>query len=102
MFRVSKNEERSRTVITIDGELAGEHTGVVEVCCGQAASSGLPVELRLRNVTAVDEDGRALLVRLTAMGVRVSGCGVYIAHVAQRLAGGAARVCITENSGKWN
>lgn len=85
MFRVGKEEEPSRTIITIDGQLSGDHIGVVETCCSQAKSKGKPVHLVLRNVSTVDLSGRALLHRLAAQGIRVCASGVYTSYLVQSL-----------------
>jgi len=45
MFRVSKSEEPSRTIVTIDGELSGECIEVVETYCDHKISPGTPVPL---------------------------------------------------------
>jgi ABC-type transporter Mla MlaB component len=85
MFRVSKAEEDSGTVITIDGQLSGDNIEVVGTCCDQALSSGKPVQLFLRDVSAVDQAGRALLCRLAAKGIRVMASGVYTAYLVGTL-----------------
>ncbi len=89
MFRVSQEKKRGRTVITVDGELSGDQTGVVETCCGQAMANGKPVHLLLRDVSTVDRAGCALLGRLAAQGVSILAQGVYTSYlVASLLPGG--------------
>ncbi len=85
MFRVSKTEEPSRTVVTIDGDLSGDYIEVVETCCDQAISVGKPVHFFLRDVSTVDQAGRALLRRLTAKGVRLLASGVYTSYLIRTL-----------------
>lgn len=85
MFRVSKAEERSRTIVTIDGQLSGDYITVVETCCDQAISTGKPVHLFLRDVSTIDQAGRALLCRLAAKGVRLLASGVYTSYLVQAL-----------------
>jgi len=43
--------------------------------------AGKPVDLVLRDVTAVDEAGRAFLRRLAEKGVRLFGNGVYTSYL---------------------
>jgi hypothetical protein len=86
MLRVTKVEERSKTTLTIDGQLAGDSIGVVEACCCQAASNGKPVDVCLRDITVVDPAGRALLMRLADEGVRLVAKGVYISYLVEELA----------------
>lgn len=85
MFRVSKAEERSRTIVTVDGQLSGDYIEVVETCCDQAISTGKPVDLFLRDVSTIDQAGRALLRRLAASGVRLLASGVYTSYIVQAL-----------------
>jgi len=85
MIRVTKTEELSKTLVTIDGQLSGEAVGLVQACCKEAESDGKPVHLFLRDVTAIDDGGRLLLQRLTGNGVRVSGSGVYTSYLVAEL-----------------
>jgi ABC-type transporter Mla MlaB component len=85
VFRVSKAEEKTRTIVTIDGELSGDYIEVVETCCDQAISAGKPVRLFLRDVPAVDQASRALLCRLAAKGVRLLARGVYTSYLVRAL-----------------
>ena len=85
MIRVTKTEEPSKTLITIDGQLSGEAVGLVQACCKEAQADGKPVQLLLRDVTAIDDGGRLLLQRLAGNGVRVSGSGVYTSYVVEEL-----------------
>ena len=86
MIRVTTTKDRSRTIITVDGELSAESVGVVETCCDQAKSTGSSVKLFLRDVTAVDKAGQTLLGRLAAKGVLLAARGVYTAYLVQSLA----------------
>lgn len=85
MIRVMQAEERSRTVVTIDGQLSADCITVVEACCSQAASFGKPVHLYLRDVSSVDEAGKMLLRRLLAKGVRLAASGLYTSYLVQSL-----------------
>jgi hypothetical protein len=86
MFRVCKAEEPSRTFITIDGDLSGDHVGAVELCCVQAMSEGKPVHLLLRDVPTVDQSGRALLSRMAAKGIHLLASGVDASYLVRRAA----------------
>jgi len=78
MFRVTQADEPSRTIVTIDGQLTGNRIEVVETRCHEAISTGKPIYLFLRNVTAVDHSGYTLLHRLAAKGVHLLAGGAYI------------------------
>jgi hypothetical protein len=47
--------------------------------------AGKPVHLFLRDVTTVDQAGRALLERLAAKGVRLRAKGIYNSYIVQEL-----------------
>ena len=85
MLRVSKREERSRTVLIVDGRLWADYVQVVETCCNEAISTGTIIHLYLRDVTTVDSAGRALLSRLAAKGVHLSASGLYTSHLIRDL-----------------
>ena len=85
MIRVTRADELSRAVVTIDGQLSGDTIAIVETCCNQAKSNGKPVELFLRDVTITDPAGRTLLSRLASQGVRLVGSGVYTSYLVQSL-----------------
>jgi hypothetical protein len=85
MIRVTKTEEPSHTIVTIDGELSGDSIAVVEACCNQARSNAKPIELFLRDITTVDQAGQRLLSRLAAKGVRLVARGVYTSYLVQSL-----------------
>jgi hypothetical protein len=91
MIRVSKAEERSHTMVTIDGQLSADYIGVVETCCDQAMATGKPVHLLLRDVSTIDQAGRALLCRLAAKGVGLLAIGVYISNLVQSISPAGAR-----------
>jgi hypothetical protein len=91
MFRLTKAEERSRTLLTVEGQITGDSAPLIELCCDQAAQAGKPVRLCLRDILVIDPAGRALLGRLAAKGVRLFAKGVYTSYLLRQIgqAGGA-------------
>ena len=87
MIRVMKTEERSRTIVTIDGQLSGDSIAVVETCCSEAEANRKPVYLFLRDVSTVDQAGTILLRRLAAKGIRLLASGLYTSYLVQTLGG---------------
>lgn len=83
MMRVTTSEERERTIITIDGQLSRDSIEVIEICCNQAILKGGPVDVFLRDVTTIDESGRALLSRLAAHGIRLLANGIYTSYIVR-------------------
>ncbi len=84
-FRLTQLKNRGGTVLSIDGQFAGECLRVVEECCSQALSSGTRVSLFLRDVSLIDAPGRDLLRQLAAQGVRLLASGIYNSYVVQNL-----------------
>ena len=85
MFRLEETHGRLRTVISIDGRLAGEYVPLVERACLRALEAGRKIEVFLRQVTAVDEAGRDLLRRLAQRGVELRALGLYMPAMLRRL-----------------
>jgi hypothetical protein len=83
MIRLTKSEERERTVITIDGQLSGDYIQGVEICCNQAVSEGKPFDVFWHDVLTIDESGRARLTRLAAKGIRLLATGMYTSYVVR-------------------
>jgi len=94
MLRVSKREERSRTVLIVEGCLSSDYVQVVETCCDEAISTGATVHLYLRHVSTVDSAGRALLSRLAAKSVHLRASGVYSATGATNCCNCSGVCCV--------
>ena len=90
MIRIMTATEAKLITITVDGQFAGEYVNAVETCVWQAIVQRRPVHLFLRDVSSIDESGRALLNRLATKGVRLRATGVYpsyvVANISQRAA----------------
>ena len=85
MIRVMTTDEPASTTITVDGKLSGEFVDPVELCCLQAISRPKPVRLYLRDVSLIDERGRALLRKLADRGVGLQASGVYSSYIVDKI-----------------
>ncbi len=85
MFRITKAEEQSKTILTIDGQLSADSIAAVETCCTQAGSNGRAVQLYLRDITSVDQAAQKLLTRLAARGIHLVANGVYTSYLVRSL-----------------
>ena len=90
MIRIITAAEPKLITITVDGDLVGEYVDAVETCVKQALARPSPAALYLREVSGIDEKGRALLVRLASMGVQLRADGVYSSYVVARISKAAA------------
>ena len=91
MIRILTADEPGAITITVDGELVDRCVDAVETCSYQAIGQGRPVHLFLRDVSHIDEHGRSLLSRLSALGVRLSASGVYSAYIVSEISKGHAQ-----------
>ena len=72
-------------LMTTDGNLSGDCLEPVETSSIQAISKGKPVRIYLREVSMIDERGRALLRDLAAKGVGLNASGFYSSHVVDEM-----------------
>ena len=90
MFRIMTATEPKLITITVDGELSREYVNAVETCATQAIAQRRPTHLFLRDVSTIDESGRALLARLATKGVRLRAEGVYCSSIVAQIGQSAA------------
>jgi hypothetical protein len=81
MIRVMTADEPTHTEIIVDGKLSAECVELVETSCNEAISKGKPIQLYLRDVSIIDESGRALLGRLSTEGISLKAAGLYTSYV---------------------
>ena len=81
MIRIMTATKRNVTTITVDGCVIAEYTETIDAVVKQAIERGGPVHLFLRDVSTIDESGRALLRGLVGKRVRLSAAGVYCSYV---------------------
>jgi len=85
MIRIWSTHEPGATTITVDGRLVGDYVDSVQACVDQAMSEQERIQLFLRDVSHIDEAGRALLVRLAAKGVVLRASGLYSSYVVAEI-----------------
>jgi hypothetical protein len=85
MIRILTTNEPSANTIIVDGQLVSDYVESVETCIRQAMGQQRPVHLFLRDVSHIDEEGRALISRLAAMGVELSASGLYSSYVVSEI-----------------
>ena len=90
MFRIMTATKLNLITITVDGQLSGEYVEAVETCAMQTLAQRKPTQLFLRDVSTIDESGRALLARLAAKGIRLQGAGVYCSYIVAKTRQSAA------------
>jgi hypothetical protein len=81
MFRIMTADEPTHREMIVDGKLSGECVELIETRCNEAIGNGKPVQLYLRDVSIIDESGRALLGRLSTKGISLKADGLYSSYV---------------------
>lgn len=85
MIRITTTTEAKATTITVDGRLTSEYVEALDTCVKQAIGSGGAVHLFLRDVSTIDEHGRALLGRVAEDGVLLSATGIYSSYIVSQI-----------------
>jgi hypothetical protein len=85
MIRIQAAPNPAGITIAIDGQLIGEYVAEVEASIRRSTTQYKDVHLFLRNVSYIDETGRALLSRLAGLGVELSATGLYSSHVVTQV-----------------
>lgn len=74
-MRIVTATEPNAVTITVEGELSGESVEAVDTRVSRAIGLGRAVRLFLRDITDIDENGRALLSRLAMKNVHLNAAG---------------------------
>ncbi len=90
MIRIMTDTHPKFITIIVDGDLSSEYISAVQTCVNQAIAQQKPVRLFLRDVSSIDESGRALLGALAAKGVRLRASGVYSSYIVAKISQSAA------------
>jgi len=85
VVRIMTATKPTRITLMVDGELSSEYVEAVETCAIQALAQRRQTQLFLRDVSTIDESGRALLARLAAKGVRLRAAGVYCSYIVAKI-----------------
>jgi hypothetical protein len=103
MFRIMTADEPTHREIIVDGKLSGECVELVETFCDEAIGNGKPVQLYLRDVSIIDESGRALLGCLTTKGISLKAAGLYSSYVVDLVMAERAEVLTSRvPDGSWH
>jgi hypothetical protein len=85
MIRILTADEAARTTIIVDGMLSDESVEPVQTCCVEALSKGRPLRLHLREVSMIDDSGRAMLRLLAAKGVDLTADGIFSSYIVDEI-----------------
>jgi len=85
MSRISETRRGSRTLLRVEGRLAGPYVRVLEGCCARAFEKAPYLEVRLRDVCAIDDAARDPLRRLVRRGVWLRASGLYLSNLVRSI-----------------
>lgn len=85
MFRISRLENRTRTLLAFDGHIEARHFSAAEDACTEALARGQRVHVFLAGLEPIDEICRTLLCRLANRGVRLHASRVSMPRLSRVL-----------------
>jgi hypothetical protein len=87
MFKITANENGSRTTLVLEGHLADPGLSELEHAWDEAKKNAKQVIVEMKDVTAISDRAKALLHEMSHEGAKFN-CprGVLTKHVVRRLA----------------
>jgi hypothetical protein len=85
MFRITRTYFAHRSLIVVEGCLAGASIKAIKTTCDEAQSSKLPVTIFLKNITEIDDSGYKLLRYLSRTKTRLRALGIYTRYLVKKL-----------------
>jgi outer membrane protein len=92
MLRVTTEKKRGRTVLNIEGRLAGDSVATLEECWRelQAASRGEKFQIHLCDVSYIDGAGKTLLAKIHEQGAQLVAEGCLNQAIVKQITGKAS------------
>ena len=87
MLRIMLHQDGSQCRLELAGRLCGPWVGETERVWRSAPCSGKQIEVDMREVTGVDDDGRALLAVMHQSGARLFAKGVWMTALIEEITG---------------
>jgi ABC-type transporter Mla MlaB component len=75
MLKITTHSENTRDILELEGRLAGPWIQELKECWQQAASADHEIRVVLKQVTFIDDAGRALLAAMHCAGVKLEATG---------------------------
>src|SRR5262245_23736014 len=88
MLRITVHEDGSVCRLKLEGRLGGPWVPETEKAWRSAlCSAGKQIEIDMKEVTAIDDDGRELLASMHQAGARLVAQGVEMTALVEEIAG---------------
>ncbi len=88
MLRITVEESTEKTVLKLEGKLAGPYVGEFERCCHAEAARHHRLAINLAEVSYIDERGKQALSEWHAQGAELSAAGLLTCAVVEQITGG--------------
>ena len=85
MLRITVDQNGSRCRLKLAGRLGGPWVPETEKAWRSAPCSGEQIEVDMKEVTAVDDDGRELLAAMHLAGARLVAQGVEMTALVEEI-----------------
>ena len=85
MFRIIQVPTSSGIILNIDGQLTREYAQFADEYCSALLGEGIQLNVVLRDVSVVDEVGKAFLAGLASQGVHIRANGVYMTYLLDEI-----------------
>ncbi len=87
MLRITVEENAERTVLKLEGKLAGPYVGELERCCEAERARHHRLAINLAEVSFIDARGKQALAQLHANGAELSAAGLLTCAVVEQITG---------------
>ncbi len=88
MLKITTHSEGTLNILELEGRLVGPWIEELEKCWRQAAGADHEIRVVLKQVTYIDDAGRALLTAMHRAGVKLEANGCMTNAVIAQIIGG--------------
>jgi hypothetical protein len=88
MLKITTQTNAQRTLLDLEGKLAGPWVEELEICWQQLATADRQVEVALRGVTYIDEKGKDLLAKMHRQGIGLVAAGCMTKAIVEEITRG--------------
>ena len=88
MLKITTLDCGERTVFELEGKLAGPWVEEMRACWRKAAEGSRPVGVLLKQVSFIDNAGKALLIEMCRAGAEIDGEGCMTSVTVAEIKGG--------------
>jgi len=91
MLKITRQSNGERTILELEGRLAGPWVAELRDCWQRAAAGPHPVLVLLSQVTYIDDAGKKLMSEICRSGTEISGEGCMTKAVIEQIKQGGSK-----------